>query len=122
MRSGEAKTGPRAPHKHQDKRNFVFLRFLAASWAARGAQEAAQEAPKAPKRGPRPSKSEPGRLQEGPVVRPKRHSSEISKKPSFFHANPFRLRLQHGRQKSPKIDKSRPRKAKKSIKIAKLRA
>ena len=95
----------------------------------RGAQErpkSAQESPKsaqeAPKRGPRPSKREARSFQEGSEVRPKRHSGEILKKPQFFQLDPMALRYTGGPRKQQKIDKTRPRRAKKSIKIAKLRA
>ena len=86
------------------------------------AQESPKSAQEAPMRGPRPSKREPRRLQEGSEVRPKRHSGEILKKPQFFQLDPIALRDTGGPRKSQKIDKNRPRKAKKSIKIAKLRA
>ena len=86
------------------------------------AQESPKSAQEAPMRGPRPSKREPRRLQEGSEVRPKRHSGEILKKPQFFQLDPMALRYTGGPRKQQKIDKNRSRKAKKSIKIAKLRA
>ena len=86
------------------------------------AQESPKSAQEAPMRGPRPSKREPRRLQEGSEVRPKRDSGEILKKPQFLQLDPMALRYTGGPRKQQKIEKNRPRKAKKSIKIAKLRA
>ena len=106
------KTAPRAPQE----------RIRGPQERPKRAQESPKSAQEAPKRGPRPSKREARRLQEGSEVRPKRHSGEILKKPQFLQLDPMALRYTGGPRKLQKIDKNRPRKAKKSIKIAKLRA
>ena len=88
----------------------------------KSAPRAPQERPRAAKSVPRPPQERPKRVPEGSEVRPKRHSGEILKKPQFLQLDPMALRYTGGPRKSQKIDKNRPRKAKKSIQIAKLRA
>ena len=126
---GPSRASPERPRSAQEPQDAPKTAPRAPQERIRGPQERpkrAQESPKsaqeAPKRSPRPSKRDPRRLQEGSEVRPKRHSGEILKKPQFFQLDPMALRYTGGPRKQQKIEKNRPRKAKKSIKIAKLRA
>ena len=121
-----AQKRPRAPRCAEDRPKSAPRVHMCVPRAAQERPKSAQESPKsgqeAPKRAPRPSKREAGRLQEGSEVRPKRHSSEISKKPQFLQLDPLWLRDTGGHRKQQKIDTNRPRKAEESIKIAKSRA
>ena len=126
---GPSRASPERPRSAQEPQDAPKTAPRAPQERIRGPQERpkrAQESPKsaqeAPKRGPRPSKTEAGRLQEGSEVRPKRHLSEILKRPQFFQLSTMVWRLQENPQKYRKIVKNRPRRAKQSIKTAKLRA
>ena len=88
----------------------------------KSAQESNKSGQEVPKRSPRPPQERPRRVQEESEVRPKRQSSQTSKKPRFFHLFSFWLRDTGAHQKSRKIVKNRSREEKKSIKIVKLRA
>ena len=89
---------------------------------ARARKERPKRAPRASKKRPREPQERPKRLQEGFQVRPKRHPSETSKKPKFLQLDSMGLTDTGGALKCRKIMKNRPPEAKKSIKIAKLRA
>ena len=129
MRPRGAKTGSRAAQKHQDEKKTFFVGFWrrprrprVAPRAPKSAQERPRGAQERPKRVPRGSPEEPERVQEGSEVRRKRHSSETSKKPTFFQLSPLAGRLQQGHEKSRKIVENRARGVQKSIKVDKLRA
>ena len=80
MRPRGAKTGPRAPKKHQGRQKSVFFRFLSRPVSLRGCPEAAQrcpgEAQEGPKTLPRPSQGGPRDPQEAP----RRGQSEVQER------------------------------------------
>ena len=85
--------GPRSAQEHQDAPKTSPRAPQERTRTAQERPKSAQESPKsgqeAPKRGPRLPQGRPKRVQEGSEVRPKRHSSETSKKPRFFELSPL---------------------------------